>query len=242
MKTAKFNEKIGRSWLIAEYDGKVREYAYPLVQGTHQDCYTAINSDAELVPTKGLNLALLANGAFSRKTAQWQDVKETCFRQNYVRVPVRLLWIPQKDENEKENELAGILIEEDLEGKGLSTKMSVPDVSEWKNENGIYVNVDRSKILVPEGAYLLGQINETDGFLRGVLTGEGAEMYVKTAIDNKRKAWSWGLDTKEIKTPQQRMPVLRGYCFDGLVLDGNDFSDYGDGFASGVKKSAEGTS
>lgn len=120
MKTAVFSERIGRSWLDADYDGKRISYAYPPVQGTHEENHKAINSDPELVPVEGLEISLLTQGAFNGNSPQWQDVRDRCILQNYIRIPMRLSWIPST------HVLAGVFIERDLQGRGLSERMNIP--------------------------------------------------------------------------------------------------------------------
>jgi len=240
MKDITFGEKLGRSWLTCNYNGRVREYAYLPVQGTHKKCYSAINSDQEIVPAENLDLALITNGAFSRDTPQWNDVKDKCLIKYYTRAPIRLLWMPEK------HELAGIILENDLEGEGLSTKMNIPNINGLTNEDGIYVNSDRSVIFVPAEAYKLGKHNATsferDGFSRAIFTGEGAEIFAKTAVDNKRTPCTFGIDISKIREPTQRVPVFGDCGADRLNLNGNNWNGSNSGFAFGVKKSAKGAS
>ena len=241
MKGIEFGEQIGRSWLTCQYGGRQVDFAFPPVQGTHVDAYTKINSDPEIAPAEGFDLALLANGAYSAKTKSWANVRDDAFVRNYVRVPIRVLWMPKKDSLGEENGLAGVIIERDLQGRGLSTKMNVPDVSGWKNENGIYVNADRSVIYVPQGQYRLGDHDtrsfEKDGFARAVLTDEGAEIYAKTAVDNRKIPRLWGINISEIQNPEQRVPLLGEYD-DRLDLDGGSRGNDRGGCAFGVRRDA----
>jgi len=239
MKEIKFGEQIGRSWLTCQYGGRQVDFAFLPVQGTHVDAYAKINSDQEIAPAEGFDLALLANGAYSAKTKSWANVRDDAFVRNYVRVPMRMLWMPEKDSLGEENGLAGVIIERDLQGRGLSTKMNVPDVSGWKNENGVYVNADRSVIYVPQGQYRLGDHDtrsfEKDGFARAVLTDEGAEIYAKTAADNRKIPRLWGINISEIQNPEQRVPLLYGGDV-GLYLSGSCPGDGRDYFAFGVRR------
>jgi len=231
MKNVKFAEQIGRSWLTCEYDGKIRAYDYPPIQGTHQECYSVINADSEIVPAEGLDMALITHGAFSSQSAQWQDVRNRCFGQNYVRIPNRLSWIPDKCN------LAGIFMERDIRGEGLSVKINVPDVSRWKDENGIYINGDKSIIFVPRGQYRLGEHTaksfESDGFSRAIFGDEGAEIYAKTAVDNKRTLWIFGIDISSINKPKGSVPLLESG--DGYKLNLYGYDIGGKNFAFGVR-------
>lgn len=202
-----------RGWLKAKSGNREVSFAWPPFQGTHQDCYQAIAQDKELVPAEGLDLAILANGAYTQNTPKWASVKGN-FKSNWVRTPNRILWIP------KSNELAGILIERDNQGNGLSTKMNIPkDVNGWSNQDGIYVSPDGNTKLVPADKYNLGKVNSKDGFLRAILTSEGAELFVKTAKDSKLVPYTWGLDINGLTAPEQRVSLL-GEFVGGLFLIG----------------------
>jgi len=230
-----FGEIGGREWLTCSYKGKERRFAFPPVRGTHSDCYQAIKADSEIVPADGLDLALLAQGAYTQDTSRWQKVKN-CFVSAYVRAPMRGLWIPHG------HDLAGVLLEKDFEGKGRQTKMQLPkDVSGWKKgDNGIYVSSDGKQTFVPEGSYELGKHTKNsfakDGFATAVLTAEGAEIFVRTAVDAKKTPWTWGYQVKDISEPVQVVAVL--YEVDGGLDLGGDYywGDNVDGYAVGVSK------
>ena len=234
MKDMKFGEERGRRWLTVNYNNKEIKYSYPPVQGRYTDCFQKINSDSELKPANGLELALLTAGAFSRKQPEWEDIKEKGIIQNYIRIPKRALWIPKK------HEFAGVFLEEDSEGKGLSTKMKIPkDINGWKEQNGIYISKDKILIFIPDGKYKLENYDKDsfvrDGLAIGQLTEEGAEIFNKTAYDNQRIPRLFGLDINQISKPEQRVSALFTYYGGGLGLGaGNGGS--ASGFAFGVKK------
>ena len=222
----------GRTWLQVRNGDNIVKLAYPPVAGTHQECYQAIAKDKELRAAEGVELALLTHGAYTGKD-EWKDVKQTCFQSNYTRTPNRVLWIP-KDSIKGDKSLCGVLVEKDLEGKGLSTKMEVPaDFSDWKEQNGIYVKGDLT--FVPKDKYTLDEIKEGDGFARAILGDEGASIFVKTARDANLKPYNWGIDVSDISKPEQRVTLL----FEGsfrLDLCGLNYLDSGDSRAFGVKK------
>jgi hypothetical protein len=234
MKKIRLSEYQGRNWLSCQYDGKTRDFAYPLVQGTHQECYEAITRDKEIVPAERLDLALLAYGAFSSKEPLWQEVKQKAFINGYLRVPMRLLWIP------KGNKFSGVLIERDLQGKGLTEKMQIPEnMDEFEKTGRFYSNADGNRLWVPNENYKSGKHSvaefENNGFANAVLTEEGCEIFAKTASDNNKNLCIWTNNDKVI----QRVPA---FILDeeGLYLVyygwGNDL---GNGCAAGIKKSSK---
>ena len=233
-----FGEIGGREWLTYSHNGKEGRFAFPPVQGTHRACYQAIKADSEIVPAEGLDLALLTQGAYTQNTPKWQEVKADCFVSAYTRAPVRALWIPHG------NDLAGVLLERDLEGKGCSTRMQLPEnISCWKKgENGIYQSPDNNLIFVPEGSYKIGEHTKDsfakDGFATGVLTAEGAEIFARTAVDAKKTPRTWGCKINEISAPEQTIVDL--YEVDGrLYLYGGLWFDVSSGYAFGVSDSGE---
>lgn len=235
MKDIRFGEERGRIWLTINYDNRKIKYSYPPVQGKYTDSFQKINSDSELRPADGLELALLTAGAFSREQPEWKDIKERGIIQNYIRIPKRALWIPKK------HEFAGVFLEKDFEGKGLSTKMEIPkDINGWKEQNGIYINKNKKLIFIPDGKYKLGD-HDKDSFVRdglaiGQLTEEGAEIFAKTAYENNKIPRIFGVDINQINKPEQRVSALDS-SYDGyrLYLDVGDGGGAG-GFAFGVKK------
>ena len=205
MKKTEFSQEIGRSWLHADYDEKRISFAYPPVKGTHVENYKVINADPEIVPAEGFELSLLVQGAFLGNSKQWQDVRDRCITENYIRIPKRLLWIPST------HEFAGVLIENDLKGRGLSTIMNVPEsMDDWKNQDGIYFK--DNMILVPADKYALGEHNSDsyvkDGLAASVFTEEGAEIFARTANDNNKMVYNLGIDITRIVSPEQRVAVL----------------------------------
>lgn len=232
-----FGEEKGRTWLTCEYDGKQIKYAYPPVQGTHQYCFQTINAEPELVPAEDLGLALLVKGAFSRDSPEWKDVRKKAIIQRYTRIPKRTLWMPSTHEFE------GVFVERDLQGKGFSTKMIAPEsLDGWKKENGMYVSQDGNMVFAPRNSYDLGRQNKNgfskDGVAIALMgTPESAEIFSQTAYDNKKTPWTWGLDTKKIKEPVQRVASLCSLrSFDGLrlLVCGYDLDVGRYGFAFGV--------
>ena len=99
------------------------------MQGTHQECFKAINQDSEIRSAEGVELALLAYGAYhadeQKDNKEWEEVKKL-FKNNYIRVPARTLRIPQ--EYAKTVESGGVLVERDTQGNGLNTKMEIPNI------------------------------------------------------------------------------------------------------------------
>ncbi len=236
-----FGEIGGREWLTCKHDGKTRLYSFLPVQGTHQDCYQALKKDSKVVPAEGLDLALITNGAYTQKTKRWASVRDDCFRDRYVRSPTRVLWIPKK------HELAGIVLERDLEGKGITTTMEMPlTIDGWKKgDNGIYTSPDSKLTFVPAENYKLGKHNKgsfaKDGFATAVLTAEGAEIFARTAVDAKLTPWTWGFDIKYILEPEQRVIGLDNDN-KGLGVNGGSWSGYGygyGGYAFGVSITSE---
>jgi hypothetical protein len=229
-----FGEEGGREWLISNHRGTRRQYSYPPVQGTHRECFIGLANDSEVVPAEGLDLALIAKGAYSQRTKRWADVKQRAFVSGYTRIPVRVSWMPVS------HELAGAVVERDLQGNGRLTKMVVPsDVSSWKkNSAGLYVSPDGNQTLVPAGKYSAGQINEKDSLLIAHLGQEGAEMFVKTAVDEGKVPYSWVVDINKISSPEQRVSGLveLGVRLD-LYANGRGCDWYG--YAFGVHKSGE---
>lgn len=230
----------GRAWLPIKYLGREIKIAYPPVQGTHQECFQAINNDPELRPAEGLELAFLTAGAYQGKEPEWQDIRNNCFVNNYTRAPVRNLWIPSSSFKE-DSSLSGVLVERDVQGFGLSAKMQIPNLSDsdnWKqNSNGIYVSKDKNKTFVPKSKYKLGEHTKDtfakDGYAITVLTPEGAELFAKTAFNAGKNSWISGIDVESIKEPIQRVSLLYE---DGswLGLSGVDWDGNGSSRAFGV--------
>jgi len=221
--------ETGREWLTYSHKGKEGKFAFPPVRGTHQKCYQAINADSEIIPAEGLEIALLTQEAYTQNTPRWEKVREDCFVKRYIRAPMRLSWMPHN------SELAGAIVERDLEGRGLLSKMNLPvDISNWKkNESGLYVSPNENQIYVEKARYSLGEINENDGLAIAYLGREGAEIFVRTARDNKKVPYSWGLNIKDIKQPEQRVVVL-GENGGRLCVDGLNWGGYDYGCAFGV--------
>ncbi len=233
-----FGEIGGREWLTCRHDGVARQYAFPPVQGTHRDCYQALKEDSEVVPAEGLDLALIVNGAYTQDSKRWASVRKDCFVNRYTRSPTRMLWVP------KGNELAGIVLERDLEGKGRTSEMRLPkNIDGWKKgENGIYTSPDNQLTFVPAESYKLGEHSKgsfaKDGFATAVLTAEGAEIFAKTAVDAKRTPWTWGIDISDISKPEQRVvDLVEGDV--RLSLVGSSWGDSGNGYAFGVSRTGE---
>ncbi|MEK6889436.1 MAG: hypothetical protein AABW80_05010 [Nanoarchaeota archaeon] len=226
-----------RGWLKAKSGDREVSFAWPSFQGTHQDCCQAIAKDKELVPAEGLDLAILTNGAYSQNTPQWTSVKGN-FRSNWVRAPNRSLLIPA-GHFKGDKQLAGILVERDLKGNGLSTKMQVPDLYDWKqNDSGIYISPDRNASFAPSSSYE-GKSFEKDGVAHIHLTSEGAELFAKTAKDAGLKPYNWlAQRMKEITSTEQRVSLL-GECVGRLGLDGFDWGGDRYGPAFGVSASRE---
>ncbi len=233
-----FGEIGGREWLSCKYKGITRKYTFPPVQGTHTQCYQAIKRDSEVVPAEGLDLALIANCAYTPDSKRWASVREDCFVGRYTRSPTRMLWVP------KGNELAGIVLERDLEGKGRTSEMKLPkNIDGWKKgDNGIYTSPDNQLTFVPAGSYKTGEHSKgsftKDGFATAVLTAEGAEIFAKTAVDAKKTPGIWVLNIKDISESEQRVVVLSGST-DSLNLIGGYWVDVDDGRAFGVSRTGD---
>jgi len=178
------NSIDGRGWLTYFHKGKEGRFALPPFVGTHEECYQAIK-EGGFVPAEGLDLALLMGGIYKSNWAmaglKIANKHSPDAPRTIVRTPIRGLWIPP------EKDLAGILLEKDLEGRGMSTEIQFPkDISKWtKGENGIYVSPDGNQTFIPEGSYKLGEHTPNsfarDGFATAVLTAEGAEICAKAA-------------------------------------------------------------
>jgi len=194
-----------RTYLPVKYGTDIVKFAYPPVKGTHKECFETLAKDKELRPAQGIELALLTYGAYTGKD-EWASIRQDCFRSNYVRTPNRILWIPKGFIN-KDKSLSGVLVERDLSGKGLSTKMKVPsDFSSWKEKDGLYLY--GGSVFVPADKYKLGEMTEKDGFARAILSDEGVPMFIKTAKDAKLTSYNWGLNVNELKEPIQRVALL----------------------------------
>lgn len=234
----RFGEIGGREWLTYSHNEKEGAFAFPPIQGTHRDCYQKMKADSEVVPAEGLYLAILTEGAYTENTPRWQKVKADCFVR-WTRAPVRTLWVPHG------NDLAGVLLERDLEGLGRTTDMKLPkNIDGWKKgDNGIYQSQDKNLTFVPEGSYKIGEHNKNsfakDGFATAVLTAEGAEVFARTASNTKFKPYTWGFEAKNISDLVQRVVVL-GVYDDRLGLVGNyGWDDNISGYAFGVRSSGE---
>ncbi|MBI2631825.1 hypothetical protein HYW75_02375 [Candidatus Pacearchaeota archaeon] len=205
----------GRTWLTTKYNNVLVKFAYPPVQGTQQECFTAINHDTELRPAEGLELALLTYGAYNGKESEWQDVRKDCFQGGYTRVSVRNLWIPKKTFS-FDPSLSGVLVENDLQGECFINKMQVPDLSNsdvWvQNEEGVYVSKNENSKFIPESKHKLGEHTKDtfakDNYAQTKLTPEGAELFAKTAFDKGKKLWIYGVDINSISSPVQWASVL----------------------------------
>ena len=230
---------VARTRLPVVYDDNRVEYAYPPVMGTHQECFKAIKADSELRAPEGIELALLTHGAYNG-LGLWGSVRRV-FKDTFVRAPIRNLWIPKDSLEDKS--LSGVLIERDIGGLGLSTKIEIPNLAEWRqNESGVYVSSDKNQSFVPKDKYKLGEHDANsfalDGFARLVLSPEGAEIFAKTVIDAKLTPYIWGVDVDSIQNPEQRVCLL-GEDGDGLSLGGYDWVDYWGVRAFGVFVSGE---
>ena len=191
-----------------------------------------------IVPAEGFDLAILVHGAYTQKSPQWVSVNDN-FRSDWIITPNRSLSIPV-GYFEGDKALSGILVERDLKGVGLSTKMQVPDLSGWKqNETGIYISPNGSAMFAPSSSYK-GRSFEKDGIAHAHLTPEGAELFAKTAKDAGLIPYNWLANRMEdITSTEQRVSLLGGLG-DGLVLGGDDWGDDDGGYAFGVPVIAEG--
>ena len=181
---------------------------------------------------------MLTYGAYNGEEPLWQDVRSS-FQRNYVRVPVRLLWIPKGSFSE-DITISGVLVERDVQCVGLSKKMSVPNIESWRqNEYGIYVSPNGQLSFVPKDKYRPGEHSTdsfaADGLAISVLTPEGAEIFAKTAIDAGKSLWTWGANADQIQKSIQRVSLLYENS-DRLFLDGDCWSGNADLRASGVRK------
>ncbi|MEK6848841.1 MAG: hypothetical protein AABX65_04380 [Nanoarchaeota archaeon] len=211
------------------------------MQGTHQECFKAINQDSEIRSAEGVELALLAYGAYhadeQKDNKEWEEVKKL-FKNNYIRVPARTLWIPQ--EYAKTVESGGVLVERDTQGNGLNTKMEIPNIKKWiKDDYGIYISQDKNQKFIPFGSYTLGVHTKEsfakDAYTISVLSKEGAGIFAQTVEYAGLKPWIWGVDIQKIESPEQRVSLLFGGV-SGLYLGGDVRSDDGDYRAFGVRK------
>ncbi|MEK6928092.1 MAG: hypothetical protein AABX11_06695 [Nanoarchaeota archaeon] len=209
-----------RGWLVAQSGNREVRFAFPPVSGTHSDCYKSIAQDKELVPAEGLDLALLAEGAYTQKTPQWQSVRSN-FINSWARTPNRVLLIPTNSFT-LDKSLSGILVEKDLQGIGFNTAMQVPDLSSgWtQNELGIYVSSNGNAQFVPSSTYE-GKSFEQDGIAHAHLTPEGAEIFARTARNNGLITYN-RLEKRmsEITSTEQWVSLL-GQSGDRLDLAGN---------------------
>ena len=231
MSKAEFSEEINRNWLVCKVNGREIKYAYPPVQGTHVDNYKKINEDSEIVPAEGLDISLLTKGAFSRNSPQWKDVRDRTLIGGYTRIPSRLLWVPSN------HKLEGVFVQKDTQGKGLSERMSIPEsVDGWKQQGNLYLKDDFT--FVPKGVYRLGEHNQKtfskDGLAIALLTEEGAEIFARTAYDNKRVPYNWGVDIDSLSSPEQRVAYVFAFM-DTLYLNGYNQGDDSYGFSFGVR-------
>lgn len=223
----------GRTWLPVSYNGNETRFAYPTFQGTHQEVFTAINQEKGLRPAEGIELALLVHGAYSNQEPEWASIKQDAFVSNYTRVPTRNLWLPNgfvSVDGKVEKELRGVLVERDVKGLGLSTRMNTPDLKEWKLINGIYVSPDTTQQFVPESAY--SPDFENDGFAIATLTQKGAHIFSQTARDYNKVPTTWKVDVTKISKPEQRVSLLNEYA--GLFLCDGGWDGGGDDRGFGV--------
>src|SRR3989344_45625 len=207
---------IERARLPIIYEGNRVEFAYPPIKGNHSDCFRAIKADTELRVAKGVELALLVHGAYTFKGGSdlWKSVREDLG--NYsLRVPVRTFWFPKgilKDEC-----LSGVLVEEDAEGLGWDSKMRLPDLTKWRqDEHVVYVSPNRGQRFIPKGKYKLGEHNAEsfarDGLAITILSPKGAEIFARTAVDANLIPNIKGYDVDSLSVnegPHQRVFSLR---------------------------------
>lgn len=208
----------GRIWLPIQYGQNEVRFAYPPVQGTHQECFQALAKDEELRPAKGLDHALLTYGAYNGKDKEWKDVRQTSFVSNYIRMPSRMLLIPV-GHIQGDASLSGVLFEDDVAGVGLSTQMQIPDLSKWAQKKGIYRSPHSSALFIPNVAYE-GKSFEQDGIAQAHLTPEGATLFAQTAQDAGKTLYNRIVQRmKEITVPEPRVSLG---CEDSgeLGLDG----------------------
>lgn len=236
----------GREWLTYEQlNGTKGAFAFPPIKGIYRNCYQKMKADSEVVPAERLDLVLLAQGAYTQETSRWHKVKRECFVNRNVRAPMRTFWIPHK------NELAGVLLERDLEGEGRTTKMQLPkNTSGWtKGENGVYESPNKNQILVPARSYKLEEHTAgnfaRDGLATAILTAEGAEIFAGIAVDAKLRLCIWGLDIKDINEPEQRVVGLYGNALrlgiggcDGCYINNDEGGSYAFGKAIEIPRAA----
>ncbi len=230
----------GRTWLPVQYGQDRVDFSYPSVRGTHQECFEAIAKDPEITPAEGIELALLTHGAYTGKD-EWESIKQDSFINNCVRAPVRFLWLPKS--SMKDKGLSGVSVQREVKGEGLSIRMAVPNLNDWKEENGIYFSPDRNTSFVSSDKYELGKHNQRsfakDGIARAVLSPDGAEIFAKTAYDAKKTLGIWGVDSDSISEPKERVGLLGEYS-GRLILVGSDWDDFNrNDRAFGVRKSRE---
>ncbi|MDO8563504.1 MAG: hypothetical protein Q7R87_00680 [Nanoarchaeota archaeon] len=205
-------ERGKRIWLPVRYGDTITRIAYPAFTGTHKDCFEAIGEDKELIPSQGLDLALIAFGAYNGKKPEWKDIRKNAFVKSYTRSPTINNLIP-KGFIKGDKGLSGVLVQKDLSGNGLTSKLVVLDLNNFNQEaSGLYVSADSNKIFVPLDKYKPGEHTadsfSKDGFAIATLTPEGAELFAKTAIDAKKVPYTWGINPSQITNPKQRVSLL----------------------------------
>ncbi len=249
----KIKPSKGRTWLTAEYKGQEINFAYPGFEGSRRKVFEEINSNNELRPAEGIELALLSYCAYEGNGHEWKAVRDS-FLLDHVLFPSRNLWIPKGQIPTNEN-LSGVLVERDTGGSGLSTRMSVPDISTWiLTEEGLYISPDKRKIFAPKSSY--SEEFEKDGFAIATLTVEGARLYNlasgianngfndipeeirKDYIKNRpgviptKKATTIKVDVDKLAQPDQRTSnLVVGFDFE---LRGESYDD--GGFVYAVRK------
>ena len=137
MEKIEFLEPIqerGKIWLPVRYGDRVISFLYPPVQGTHEECFHTLNQDQEVIPADGVELALIARGAYTQNAEEWQDVRKNCFEQNGTRAPVRLVLTPE-GYFPKDKRLSGVLVEKELNGNDLKTTIKL--MKPWNSLNYI---------------------------------------------------------------------------------------------------------
>jgi len=217
-------------------DDKRIKYSIPPKIGTHQEVFQSLFADKRLKTAQGKEIVAYANGALCYRKNEWADQERIRFHtKNYLRFPVVLTIIPKREEfGELEG---GMLVDLDLEGKGIEKQTEVPkELSEWKaSEGGIFVKEQR--IFVPYAQWYKEQWDEDNGAVIALCGGlEGAEALARTAEDSKRSDKPlWKIDVNNINAPEKRVPVLDG---DGnrLLLDCDDHGCSRCGCGVGVLK------
>ena len=223
--------------------GVYYKFKVPPAIGTHSECFSQLSSDSSIKVAQGIELAVYAVGALdSKRQNEWLNQDLIKFpTQNYLRVPVVLTIVPKRKEfGELEG---GMLVDSDLEGKGVAMDTEVPEeLSEWTvDESGLLVKDNR--IFVPYNNWFKEQWDENNGAAIAFFEREGAEMLVKARIDSGRTyAPLWKVDVNKITIPERRVPVLDGFDDDRLDLFCSVSGGDGDraGCASGVFDSAQG--